>query len=331
MMIRLFIGLFVCIFVAGIGPVCAQTVTTADVATDRFSKELADLKISADKLAFGNEQLVAKNNQLRIALSQYQGRLQKLIDEGNALTRDTLKLQDINSSRARKIADLEKNVFEVEAQMEHVADQMKSDQESVDRIKQDDMRLTHQIVTLGGSLTASAIEPPVTTVDFTKEKLRILKMIDESKHRQEIISQQLVDSKRNKVVSVVTVETSSDKEDLVRRVHHLQDEIDQLSKMHGAVPKPEMWDEKELRQLDLQVNALQKNHDELEQLVARMQEKAQKGTLTKDELQEQGRLKASFDDVLKENRKLKQDLNDLRLQMVELDKRKSYLENLASK
>ena len=329
MNLRLIIVYFYAALLLGAYPAWAQMGTTVDFAADRFSSELTSLKQSADRLAVGNEQLVAKNNALRISLSQYQGRLQKLLDESNALTRETLKLQDINSSRANKIADLEKNIFQLDTQMEHVGDDMKRDLAVLDRAKQDDERLTHQMATLGGSVIIPVAEP---AKDMTKEKLRMLKMIDESKHRQEIISQQLMDSKRNKVVSVVTIEGPRDKEDLVKRIYRLQEEIDQLGKMHSnPLPQPQMWDEKELRQLDSQVSVLQKNHDELEELVSRMQEKAQKGALTKDELKEQRRLQASFDDVIKENRQLKQNLNDLRLQMVELDKRKSYLESLMGK
>lgn len=310
----------------------AQTASAIDSAAGRFSKELAGMKESSDRLSIGNEQLSAKNNELRITLSQYQGRLQKSLDESNSLTRETLKLQDVNAAKAAKISDLEKALFDVNAQIEHVQDDMKHDIGLLDHAKEEDARLTRQIINLGGSAVALPVREASVTTDFTKEKLRMLKMIDESKRRQEIIVQQLADSKRNKVVSVVTIEGAHDKDQMVAKMKRLQEEIDQLEKMRAApMPQPEMWDEKELRQLDQQVNVLQRNHDELQQLVAKMQEKAQHGVLSKDDMKEQRRLQASLDDVNKENRQLKQDLNDLRLKMVELDKRKSYLDNIVGK
>ncbi len=309
-------------------PSFGQSDRAIDSAANRLAGELTDLKNSADRLYAGNQALVTGNNELKVLLGKRQGQLAQLIDEGNNLTRASLKLQDINEARTNRIVQLEKAVFEIDSTDDHLVESLKKDKDEFDSRKQEDAFLSEQMMKLG-------ISNPVPTVsgsgNYTKEKLRILKMVAQSKERQQIIYDQIANTQKQVSTAVVTVETSGDKEDLLVQISRLQAEIEQLGKMAQPQAVQRVWNVNELKQLDVQVKNLQKNHDELEDLVARMQQKAQKWSLSRDQMNEQAKLQSNFDEINKQNLRLRQDLNDYRQQMVELDKRKTYLESLLRK
>lgn len=301
--------------------------------TDQLTRILTDLKNSADRLSGGNAALLNRNDGERSQLGLLQARLKQLADENGVLTAASLKLQESNPSRARKLAQLEKELSEVSSGLQGLQEQVRTDRASIERNKTENARLAGQIAALGMSLPAPA-PVPAAPVDMgsghAKEKLRLLKMIYESKQKQEGLYLQISDAGQRKPVAVVTVETARDKEHLLDEVRRLQAEISGLNAM-AAQPAPTaqqgFWSPDQLRQLQAQVKTLQKNSDQMEDLLGRMQQKALK-TAPKDRRGAPNRLGRSLEDLQREGQVLKQDLQDLREEMVELDKRKTYLESV---
>ena len=120
-------------------------------------------------------------------------------------------------------------------------------------------------------------------------------------------------------------------ERLKKQIKDLEDEIAAFppEKPLASFGSANQWDDKELRQLESQLKVLEKNYGQLKDLVARMSKKIQSPAMVINQRTEGGKLKKSIDDLNLQGMGLKADLDDLRSQMVELDKRKSQLETVA--
>lgn len=296
-----------------------------EVDADKFSSVLADLKTSADELSKGNKTLNEDNAALKAKLDQLQQRMQKLQEEHNSLMDASAKLQEENPALSRKIAKLEEDRHMLKAKLSNLEEQQKAAENTIAQAKEDAQKLVQEMEELG--TRAFPADMPENIPDGPdKEKLRLLKMIDDSKAKQAYLHRQIANLQQNKQISsIVTVQVPKDKDSLVNQSRQLQEEVEQLNKMAGKAPDDEV-DEAQLQKLRKQMDELQKNHDELESLVGQMQQKVEKSELTTDQRTEQTRLKTSLEDINNEARRLKADLNDLRRQMVDLDKRKTYLD-----
>jgi chromosome segregation ATPase len=118
---------------------------------------------------------------------------------------------------------------------------------------------------------------------------------------------------------------------LKKQVKDLEDEIAAFppEKPLASFGFTNQWDDKQLRQLESQLKVLEKNYGQLKDLVARMSKKIQSPAMVINQRTEGEKLKRSIDDLNLQSMGLKADLDDLRTQMVELDKRKSQLETMA--
>jgi hypothetical protein len=112
----------------------------------------------------------------------------------------------------------------------------------------------------------------------------------------------------------------------------LKDQIQRLQQQKplqgGSASPMDPQFQSDLQELESQVALLQKNHDELENLLSQMQKKAQGIAGQQDKAMEKDKLERSVEDLKIENYRLKSELTNLRNQMVELDKRKTRLSQL---
>ena len=90
----------------------------------------------------------------------------------------------------------------------------------------------------------------------------------------------------------------------------------------------DQWDDNQLRQLELELKALEGNYLQLKGLTDQMSKKAQKAKMDISQQAEGDKLQSSIDDLKHQGEGLRADLDELRSQMVDLDKRKSYLEGM---
>ena len=314
----------VVLYLGGGAVLYAQRAQPVGDFIDRFGESLTMLKDSSQQLSAGNAALAIKNDTLRASFKQMQMRLAKEIDENNNLTKSVLKLQDVNPSRAKQITRLEKDVFDINNAIDRLAEEMKINKENCVRAQAQEGPLTQKLAQLG------IIQPPdpPAAPDPRKERLQLLKMIYESKNRQENLYAQISAAQKQIYPTSINVDNSRHKQDLLDQIKRTREEITQLKKGDkGSAPK-DMFTQDQMRALEVQIKDLQKNHDELEDLVDRMKQKMQKFVLSTDQRNEMNKLKGSLESLNIEGNKMKQDLGDLRQQMVELDKRKTYLSAL---
>lgn len=86
------------------------------------------------------------------------------------------------------------------------------------------------------------------------------------------------------------------------------------------------WDDAQLRVLELEIKDLEKNYVQLKGLMEKMGEKSKTTGLNASQRSEGDKLQSSMDDLKRQSAGLRADLDNLRAQMIELDKRKSSLE-----
>ncbi len=191
---------------------------------------------------------------------------------------------------------------------------------TIARAEHEDHGLTQEFDQAHQPLAQTSAVVSTVTAQDQKERLKLLKMIYDSKQRQEELQQE----------ASTLAQDIHQKETLINAVKDLQDSNDRLTRLSSsaAAGAKENWNDNEMRQLEIEVRDLQKNHDELEDLLAKMQNKVSQLDVSPDQKNEKHKLQASLDELDTEGKLLKKSLGELREQMVDLDKRKSHLEAL---
>ncbi len=287
--------------------------------SNELSASMQSLYSSAQKLSMGNSILAVRLNEVNMKLNALQLRLKQLAVENSHLSEEAMKLQDVNPAKARKIADLEKESFDIDAQVEDLRTKIKTDADAMALAPTQALRLDRRLNELG------ILEYETKAPDDlnSKEKLQILKKISESKQRQSELYAKI--SSGQIALPQVQVQSAQEKNALLASIKQTQSEIDVLSKSFKSSMDNDVA--ADFKQMQMQVSLLQKNHDELEDLALRMQQKAQAMQKNVDQRAEYNRLKDNLDAINKEAKRMKFQVTDLRIQMVELDKRKTYLES----
>lgn len=287
---------------------------------------LRDLKTSADGLNQQNAQLIQENAQLRQSLSQLQLRLGQLHEEEAQLTQQALKLQDKDESKAKQISLAQKNLYELDAKLEKQVASIKETKDQIAKLAQEDQNLTEQLnqiqqVSLNNSNLI--VEDPQSDLK-RKEKINLLKMIDQSHLRQQHLNEAIVKLKPSGQESE-TAQLMAQREVLQSQLNGYQDELASLSSIHQLA---EVVDTEDVKLLAGQMTALEKNYDQLRDLWSKMQEKAQSLRMAPTEKIEKDKLSKNLMDLNQDSAKLKSELRALREQMVELDKRKTKLQHI---
>ncbi|MBI3602039.1 MAG: hypothetical protein HY209_04005 [Candidatus Omnitrophica bacterium] len=274
-----------------------------------LTQSLQELKNRVDQLSSLNEALLLKNTQLKDRLNDVQTTLQKLEAESHQMTEAPPKQQESSPAKAKRITQLGKNVFDLDQKINQLKERFKIVQESI----------------AGGQKTDQQQE------QRRQEKLGILKMIAESQKRQNLLQEQILDFQKNVPLVMVSAGNISGKAALEAQIQQLKQEIDQLSALASkpaANLSQQGWGESQLHQLQVNLRNLKKNWAELQNLVAKMQQKRRPITLTQEQKKEELKLKANIEQLKKETKNLKFDVRALQQRMVELDKRKTYLGTL---
>ncbi len=278
--------IIVMIALSGLGFAQEDNIVTA---TSALQDVLSTLQKSAEKLNTDNEQLAGKDKYFKGQIQALQAQLKGLEAQADLINKETSRYQGTNPHRAKVIARLEKENADLDQQLQNTA-------------------------------------PPVNA-GTQKEKLRLLKMIDESQQRQEALQQSILDYQKKTPLMR--------RSDALARQQLLKDQIkdieDQLPVvMPQAIAKgsglDEQWEDKRLVELGSDLKVLEKDYLQLRDLLGKMASRAPSAGETMNQIIEEQKLERSMEDIKQQSAGLRAELDDLRAQMVELDKRKSYLD-----
>lgn len=305
-----------------------------EAATDVFSKELVrslrELKYSVDQLSRSNEYLAFKNSQFKTSVNDLQATLKKLMEENQQMTEASLKLQGVTPAKTKKIAQLQKEGADLDNKINSLTEQIKVAEDNMVKAKNNDQILSNQESSqpdLSRSDNAS-LALAEAAEQKQKQKIAILKMISDSQHRQDFLNDQILDFQKNTPGIDSLQEQSSRKNKWMAQVERLQQDIAQLNSTSNS---SQARNEELLHQLEVSITRLENNRDILQGLLVKMKQKAQLFPMSQSQKNEEAKLQSQIDQLKKVWKNLKFDLEELQQKMVELDKRKYYLESLLKK
>lgn len=278
-------------------------------ATSTLQGVLATLKQSVQKLSIDNDRLAARDHAMKEQISQMSSELGLLQTKGEFLNNSLGRLQENNPRRVQQIAALEAENFGLDNRIGKFQEAVKLIQLSLD----------------------TGLRSPKFNGEThsQKEKLRLMKMIDDCQQRQEALQASIQDFQKSSA--------SPPKTGALAHQQLLKEQIKALEGEESLYPpvKPlsiressNQWDTTQLHQLELELKSLEQNYSQLKGLMEQMIQKAQSVRMPVSDHVEGVKLQSNLDDLNHQGTELKTDLDDLRLKMIELDKRKSHLEEM---
>ncbi len=300
------------------------------IAASALQGVLSNLKQSVEKLSLDNDQLTAKDNYIKQQVLQLQAQLGQLEAQGNVLNTAAVKLQDKNTRRARKIAQMEATNFDLDNRTQKAEASIKLIQKSLDAGYQEDQRLLLQLKGMTNILPEAPKAQPLESPSANrrqKEKLRLMKMVYDSQQRQELLHESILEFQKNTAL-LPAASALAHQQNLKEQIKDLEAEIAAYpqEKSLGNSEVANQWDNTQLRQLELELKVLERNYAQLKNLMEEMGKKVQGSQMTVSENVEGQKLQGSMDDLSRQSEGLRASLDDLRTQMIDLDKRKSHLE-----
>lgn len=137
-------------------------------ASADLHRELFALQQSAIKLAVNNDQWTARDNAIKQQVLGLQAQLGRLEAQGDLLNRAAARLQDENPRRSKQIARLEEENSDLDHRIQKAEDDIKLIQESM-----------------------------ASEAGLQKEKLKLMRMIYDSRQRQEALHKAILKSQKS--------------------------------------------------------------------------------------------------------------------------------------
>jgi len=262
---------------------------------------------------------IAQDDEVMTASSALQGVLSNLQQSIEKLSLDNAQWQAQDKGVKQRIAQLQMQLGRLETQGNdldraavHLHENDLRQAQEITRLEKENSDLDAHIQKTQGDIKLvqrsldtkyheyqKLISPArQAAVDRQKEKLKLMKMVYDSQLRQETLHRSILELKKS---------TNS-------------------LPVAQALVRPPLWDEGQMHQLEFDLKDLEKNYAQLKDLTEKMSQKAKSFRPTVDQKIEEKKLQGNMNDLTRQSVGLRADLDDLRAQMVELDKRKSYLE-----
>ena len=301
-------------------------------ATSALQGVLANLQQSVQQLSLNNDRLTNKDKDIKQQIASLQAQLAQLEAKGEQLGKAQDKLSQKSPRRSQQITRLEQENFDLDDHIQKDDAEIKLIQLSLEAGYKQDQALLLQLKALT-NLPPPAPKGPtpetLAAIRRQKEKLKLMKMINESQLRQEALHQSILEAQKNEPLQPVA-SALAHQEILKGQIKDLEKQIaayppDQPSKNIGI---PDQWDNTQLSELQAELKTLEKNYAQLKDLMGEMTKKAKAAKMTVNQHIEEVKLQSSLNDLNHQGTGLRVDLDDLRSQMVDLDKRKSRLEGM---
>ena len=309
---------------------CLAQEDNVTIATTGLQDVLLTLKESVEKLDSDNLQLASQDETIRAQLSQLQSQLGRVKAQGELLNKSVDKLRSPNPGRAQQITRLEEENSQLDARLQHAQSSIQLIQQSLDSGFQEDQKLLLQLKGLSNDASSlPEVESPRIAADarLQKEKLRLLKMIYESQQRQETLHASILETQQ-KTPLVPAAAALAHQQQLNAQIKDLEGQIAQYPPVKTGFGSADQWDNDQLQQLGTELKVLERSYLQLKDLTGKMGQKARGFKMTVSQHVEGDKLQSSLDDLNRQGQGLKADLEDFRSQMIELDKRKTRLEEM---
>jgi chromosome segregation protein len=302
---------FIVIIMLGILSCRCWAQDNVTTATDALGTVLANLKLSVERLTADNERLTLQDNAMRQQVDGLQEQLMHFQQLEEPLNGAVMKLRANNPKRAGQIARLQEENLELDNRIQKTESGIASIQQAL------------QAADKG----RAEISPVI--VRRQKERLQLMKMIYDSQQKQDLLHKAILDQEKQASLQPATGALAR-QQMLKEQIANLEGQVASLSHQKSLERSmfSNQWDNSQLRALEVELKMLEKNYTQLKELLEQMTQKTKSAQMSVGQHIEQGKLEGNINDLNRQESALKADLDDLRSQMVDLDKRKSSLENL---
>ena len=321
----------------GAFPALAQEDGNMMSTTSALQDVLSNLKESVEKLNIDNARLADRDNAIKEHIGQLQKELADLESQSDLLIKSTIKLQDENPRLTKEINRLNLENFNLDNQTEKIQSGIKSLQGALNDGYQEDQELLLQLNRAQTAPLPVVPRPHESADDASrehrlKEKLRLMKMIYESQQRQGVLHKSILELQKS-IPILPAASALAHQELLKEQIKDLQNQIASLPQESLATSfgMDSQWDMKQTQQLDKELKILEENYSQLKELMGKINLKAQNIQMTVTQHIEEEKLQKSLSALKGQGVGLKAQLDELRSQMVDLDKRKSRIEEMLHK
>jgi chromosome segregation ATPase len=316
---------------AGLGR--AQEEGNVNTATSALQSVLSNLKQSVEQLSLDNDQLAARDRAIKQQVRELKDQLGALESQGELLDKAAGQLQDKNPHRSEQIARLEEENYELDDRTQKTENSIQQIQQSLEAGYREDQRLLLQLKRMTNSMPGLPEAQPADSqaaVRLQKEKLRLMKMIYDSQKRQGALHESILEFQKNTPL-LPGASALAHQQLLKEQIKDLETQLSAYPPRRMTAVPAEQLDDTQLHQLELELKALEKNYLQLKDLMGQMTKKSQNAQGTIGDRAEAEKLQKNIDDLNHQGAGLRAGLDDLRSQMIDLDKRKSQLEDMIKK
>jgi len=307
----------------------AQEEEDMSSTTSALGNVLSSLKESVDKLSLDNDKLSLKDDNIKAQIAQLQASLNQLKEEEDRLDHNGAQASGNNPSLTQQIADLQSESSGLDNRETQAQNEIKLIRQALDAGYEENQRLLAELKGVHNLPEPSVDDQQTdsqTEIKRQKEKIKLMEMIYSSQQRQETLRQSILEYHKNTTLQPAAVALVHQKL-LKERINDLEGQIADYAK--GPVSSSTLqWDSDQLNELELMLKSLEKNYAQLKELTQQMSKKNQSAHMSVAQHVEEDKLKSSMEDLKRQGAGLRADLDDLRSQMVDLDKRKSRLESM---
>lgn len=289
-------------------PAAAQE-DSVDSAASALQQVLLTLQQSVKKLSVDNNELSARNQSYQQQVLQLKTRLSDLQSQADTLNRKALRLRESNPQRQQEILRLQEEDRQLDA-----------------RLGQTEKGITSVQKALGSQDAGPLTQAPSGEIQSQTEKLHLMKMIYDSQQRQEELQDSILKLRKDGLSPLASAQGRADT--LKAEIKGLQDEILKSQARTAPSAGAPSGDEAQLARLELDLKSLRENYGQLKDLMGQINKRGGVVPLTPQEHADQLKLQASLDDLDRQGKGLRVQLDELRTQMVDMDKRKSRLDEM---
>ncbi len=264
-------------------------------ATSALQDVLSNLQQSVQRLSADNAQLNSRDNDMKAQIAPLQQQLKALQDQGEALHQNSGQLPAKNPGRTQQIDRLEKENEDLDDRIQSAQEQLKTMDQSLRDAGQEHEQLLMKWQNIAGAPAPALSVDQQTAGRWQKEKLRLMKMIYDSQQRQVLLHQAIRRFSRNRPPALY----------------------------------PQLSEETlQVRRMEMQLKTLENNYLKLKDLMGQVAQRSGGRGISVDERVQEGKLQGHIQKLQRQGQALRVDLDELRSQMVDLDKRKSRLEHM---
>lgn len=331
---KIFILIVFFIFLMSLESTAQQIKRSVD---QQWRQNISELQNSVDRLSIRNHELMREHQKLKEALEHRKKSIQEMISslQGLESTKEVVekKLAEKKSTTVvmeAEIRQLEEKKKNLDQGIQLLSTKIDQQKEQEQRLKKDASQIIHEARYIQQKYSSRQDDEQQLLIEMQAQKLTLVKFLENLKHHQEFLEDQLSDLEKN-IQGLSRIAESFDKE-----VASLKKELSEIRAENALLDEKKEIDEKESRALADEhqgkhkalkddIIELQKQKDEILQELDQSKEQLRglRRTKTRDTTTD---IQKKLRDVQSENKSLKEQLSYLKKTLIDITRKKEAIQ-----